>query len=288
MKDERDEKAISERNFGHALKAATTPEGMLDPRVYRAAVASGRIFKLDRKASEVVSGLALNHGALIDSMSPWAKPPFENMILDFMLWDDGSHQRATQFALVVSNGMAWMHYWKPGMEPGNFVLHQSGMIQRNNRFTTVPVLPDADTGPQGELVKMWLLFGAFCLLLHAPKGVQITEKPAHRKLVRGKQKAYAAHSVITIDLSVKEARRVVADGSRGPVRAHEVRGHWMHLNRVRGCSHDWRAVPVEPDRPERYVCDCGTVRVWRKAHQKGDATLGYVTHEYRVTHGDHA
>lgn len=284
------ETVILARNYGHILKSRKGPEELADVRAYRSAVATARIFKLDTSASDRITWLANNHDDLIDSMRPWAKPPFDSILLDFLMWDGPEHGSATQIGLLLSNGWAWLHFWKTNTPYENTIIcptraffDSRGVVcQAAFRSGSIEGLPES------EWARMLRVYYAFCLLLHAPKGVQITEKPAHRKLVKGKQKAYAAHSIITIDLSAKEARRVIADGSRGPIRAHEVRGHWMHLNRVRGCSHEWRAVPVEPDRPERYVCDCGTVRVWRKAHQKGDATLGYVTHQYHVTHGGHA
>jgi hypothetical protein len=45
-------------------------------------------------------------------------------------------------------------------------------------------------------------------------------------------------------------------------RAHQVRGHWRR---------DWRHEGQ---------------RIWIKEHQRGDASLGFVTHDYHVEHRD--
>lgn len=70
-----------------------------------------------------------------------------------------------------------------------------------------------------------------------------------------------AHSVITLNLpkrasEKKLARMLVAISRR---RAHEVRGHFKR---------------VGPDK----------VRKWIAEHVRGDASLGWVTHSYKVKH----
>lgn len=259
-------------------------------KVFSSARVAARRFMVDHDTMERAYALAHENLDLYESMRQFAKAPFPHCYLE----SDASSTVGVpdaRFGFIVTD--RWFYEIQPSDRPGYVMINR--MAYDRARGTTEEVWqPDsANTAQERAELRRSVTRGhrmieTLFLLMHAPRGVQITEKPAHRKLVKGKQKAYAAHSVITIDLSAKEARRVIADGSRGPIRAHEVRGHWMHLHRVRGCSHEWRAVPVEPDRPERWVCDCGTVRVWRKPHQKGDATLGYVTHQYHVTHGDRA
>jgi hypothetical protein len=55
----------------------------------------------------------------------------------------------------------------------------------------------------------------------------------------------------------KVARSIIARARR---RAHQVRGHWRR---------DWRHEGN---------------RIWIKEHQRGDASLGFVTHDYTVKH----
>jgi len=78
----------------------------------------------------------------------------------------------------------------------------------------------------------------------------------------GRYKKFVEHERISINLAgvddpVKLARKVVEAVRR---RAHQVRGHWR--------KHHWK--PGE--------------RIWIPEHQRGDASLGFVLHDYSVTH----
>jgi hypothetical protein len=81
-------------------------------------------------------------------------------------------------------------------------------------------------------------------------------------IARGSYHRFLDHKVITlrvpdkVDLK-KMARDVVAISRR---RAHQVRGHWR--------KDHWR-----PDE-----------RIWVHEHQRGDASLGFVMHDYVVEH----
>jgi hypothetical protein len=83
-------------------------------------------------------------------------------------------------------------------------------------------------------------------------------------VAQGRYRKFLSHSVITITLPKgrdpqKVARQVVALARR---RAHQVRGHWRR---------DWRHEGN---------------RIWIHEHQRGDASLGFVTHDYRVEHSN--
>jgi hypothetical protein len=96
---------------------------------------------------------------------------------------------------------------------------------------------------------------------------------------RGNYKRFLDHKTVTLTVPApqhaKLARKVVAMARR---RAHSVRGHWRldwkHPGR-RDCRHEWRM---------DQTCECGAHRTWIREHQRGDATLGFVTHDYRVSH----
>jgi hypothetical protein len=84
----------------------------------------------------------------------------------------------------------------------------------------------------------------------------------HGFVAQGRYRKFLSHSVITITLPKgrdpqKVARAIIAAARR---RAHQVRGHWRR---------DWRHEGN---------------RIWIKEHQRGDASLGFVTHDYRVEH----
>jgi len=60
-------------------------------------------------------------------------------------------------------------------------------------------------------------------------------------------------------------------------RAHQVRGHWRRDWRkplLAGCEHVWN---------EEIFCTlCGGHKLWIDEHQRGDASLGFVMHDYEV------
>ena len=87
-------------------------------------------------------------------------------------------------------------------------------------------------------------------------------RPAKGYVARGRYRKFLDHTVIKLTIPGKIdlrtlARRVSRLSRR---RAHEVRGHWRR---------DYHN-PGE--------------RLWIKEHQRGDASLGFVTHSYDVTH----
>ena len=72
-------------------------------------------------------------------------------------------------------------------------------------------------------------------------------------------------NVITLRVPEKADLRKVAQRVAGEIirrRAHQVRGHWRD---------DWRL-------PK------GNKSLWVTEHQRGDASIGFVTHDYLVEH----
>ena len=81
-------------------------------------------------------------------------------------------------------------------------------------------------------------------------------------VAQGRYRRFLDHTIVTINLPKgrdphKVARSIIAVARR---RAHEVRGHWRR---------DWRHEGQ---------------RIWIREHQRGDASLGFVTHDYKVEH----
>lgn len=115
--------------------------------------------------------------------------------------------------------------------------------------------------------------------------------PFERRISKGKSRVFMAHSVVSIDLSPKDVRkRFEAQGDRGSPRRHEVRGHFMHFDRVEGCEHDYVAVETTQERAgegkkiARWKCSkCGTRRVFRDSFHRGSAEIGFKTKSYEVT-----
>jgi hypothetical protein len=113
-----------------------------------------------------------------------------------------------------------------------------------------------------------------------------TVQPSKGYVARGSYKKFLQHSVI--HLTVPETRwraLVIATATLLRRRAHQVRGHWRK---------DWRH-PPSPHCEHRWaagesilICSrCEGRSLWIAEHQRGDASIGFVTHDY-VVEREHA
>jgi hypothetical protein len=131
---------------------------------------------------------------------------------------------------------------------------------------TVPemdfVSAEAATGAlaewMGELRFVWALLAA---VNDIPVGIREV-KPSKGYVARGKYRRFVEHSVISILIPKQRdpqtfARQIVAVSRR---RAHQVRGHFRR---------DWRHEGN---------------KIWVSEHQRGDASLGFVLHDYSIQH----
>lgn len=103
--------------------------------------------------------------------------------------------------------------------------------------------------------------------------------PAKGFMARGNYYRFLEHKTIHLDVLNKTdvrklARDVVAIARR---RAHQVRGHWRN---------DWRyplALLCEHEFDAHMTCKrCHGRQLWVHEHQRGDASLGFVMHDYEV------
>lgn len=114
--------------------------------------------------------------------------------------------------------------------------------------------------------------------------VKVTEVKPWKGYMAGRNyRKFLEHRTITLTVPTTRyrrlAQRVVAIARR---KAHQVRGHWRK---------DWRN-PFSPlcehilvAHEEHIECSvCKGRRVWVTEHQRGDANLGFVTHDYKVEH----
>jgi hypothetical protein len=99
---------------------------------------------------------------------------------------------------------------------------------------------------------------------------------------------YWGHSTIGIRLPREKAIgslvRFAKRSNRPPLRGHDVEGHWCWSHQTDlGCAHDWHADDWDDAGTERrYRCaKCSGARWFRKKHERGDASLGWV-HQKRV------
>jgi hypothetical protein len=153
-----------------------------------------------------------------------------------------------------------------------------GLTTQETRDTISTMLMNS----AGDVRNVW----AALLWLNRPAHTMISNQPAGRRFFRGKQVAYKSHHTVEIDLhKMRSLRRAfVLSGERLSPRRHKVRGAFHHMHGNAGCSHDW---PLLPDEDLHWKCNrCGRVRWWVKDHVRGDATRGWVEHDYSVTTGE--
>jgi len=107
-------------------------------------------------------------------------------------------------------------------------------------------------------------------------------------LARGRIRKFLDHTTITLNVPAKKdtrvlARNVIAIAHR---KRHEVRGHWRD---------DWRNPPGKHCNPHLWECvdddadlieceQCHGRQIYIHKHERGDAALGYVTHDYALKH----
>jgi hypothetical protein len=105
-------------------------------------------------------------------------------------------------------------------------------------------------------------------------------QPTKGYVARGSYKKFLAHSIVHLTVPETQFRRLISKATTIlRRRAHQVRGHWRR---------DWR----NPLRPRcehvfdgQMICHhCGGRQLWIPEHQRGDASLGFVTHDYSVEH----
>lgn len=124
-------------------------------------------------------------------------------------------------------------------------------------------------------------------LLSTINDIPVTVKqvmPSKGYVARGQYRKFLSHSVITLSVPHAEIRkhvkRVLGLLRR---RAHEVRGHYREDWRnppSKSCEHVW-----VPGVHQQVSCvNCNGRKLWIPHHERGDASLGFVTHGYKLTH----
>lgn len=117
-------------------------------------------------------------------------------------------------------------------------------------------------------------------------------------VARGSYRKYLNHTIIRLNIPEKKDQRTLAKKYIGAARrrCHQVRGHWRVLHRgdpalmCQPSDHRWGAPIVTTDDDgkihQRARCAACNVswRTWIHEHQRGDDKLGFVTHDYAVSH----
>jgi hypothetical protein len=107
-----------------------------------------------------------------------------------------------------------------------------------------------------------------------------TVEPSRGYMARGNYKKFLKHSIVHLTVPETQFRRLIAKSAvLLRRRAHQVRGHWRN---------DWRhplSVLCEHVYDEEMCCiNCRGRQLWIAEHQRGDTSLGFVTHDYEVGH----
>lgn len=140
---------------------------------------------------------------------------------------------------------------------------------------------------------------ALLLILNRPAIIQHRRTlPHYRAFLRNRLVPFMSHTEVEISLDAPRILQLTqssADRADIRHRRHEVAGHYCHdktardYQRLAGCIHDWRASTASSDQdsigPTRWNCVvCGGKRWWRRSHERGDASIGYVVkRSYNVT-----
>ena len=136
----------------------------------------------------------------------------------------------------------------------------------------------------GVLRRVWALLATIDHLPMIKGEVRLTKG----FLARGRIRKYLSHQTITLNVPAKKdtrilARQMVALAHR---KRHEVRAHWRDDWRnppSKRCNpHLWEPVDENADLIRCELCDGRQMHIHK--HERGDASLGYVTHDYAVTH----
>ena len=138
-------------------------------------------------------------------------------------------------------------------------------------------LHDAVLNHAGILRRVWALLATIDDIPVLKKDVSVMRG----FVAKGRYRRFLCHSTITLHIPEKRelqklARQLIAIARR---RAHEVRGHWRNDWRNPGsrlCKHEWQV--------DQTCALCHAHRIWIHEHQRGDASLGLVVHDYLVSH----
>jgi hypothetical protein len=140
-------------------------------------------------------------------------------------------------------------------------------------------MPEAiDYKPGIPVGDLWALLATINDL---PVKIEFVE-PSKGYVARGTYKKFLKHSIVHLTVPETQFRKLVLRTAMLlRKRAHQVRGHWRK---------DWR-FPLTPtcqhDFDDQMVCRrCQGHQIWVHEHQRGDASLGFVTHDYDVSKND--
>jgi len=128
--------------------------------------------------------------------------------------------------------------------------------------------------PQIPIRDIWALFATINDL---PVTIENVE-PSRGYISKGSYKKFLKHSIVHLTVPETRWRKLITKAATIlRRRAHQVRGHWRK---------DWRN-PLNPLCEHVYAEDltctrCRGRKLWVAEHQRGDSSIGFVTHDYEV------
>lgn len=225
---------------------------------------------------------------LYEEQRRFAKPPFPETYVEYRIPYEVDPSQLGSVGLFWAEGRTITLAEGPsGVLLGRITVDvlDTGLLARDQR----PHIAFQESAPKEMLVENAIYQTAITeilwILLHRPGLVKLRDVPDRKVLARDGLKSCKAHNAITIDLAAKDiAKTLTRDGSRGSgVREHHVRGTWVHLKHVRSCAHNWQEVVRKQFEPITFDCPiCGTRRVFRADHYRGDASRGNTFNTYEV------
>lgn len=123
------------------------------------------------------------------------------------------------------------------------------------------------------------IWGVLSTINDLPVQIEHIE-PSRGYISRGSYKKFLKHSIVHLTVPETRWRKLVTKvAALVRRRAHQVRGHlredWRHpLSAL--CKHVYNE--------ELHCINCGGRQFWVHEHQRGDASLGFVIHDYEVGH----
>jgi hypothetical protein len=180
-------------------------------------------------------------------------------------------------------------------EPSSYLVGISGYERDNVCAVRSPLINDPNPSDDVQLRYLLTEWSGIVrrvwALLATIDNLPITKGDVRQSrgfLARGRIRKYLSHRTITLNVPAKKdtrvlARRMIAAAHR---KRHRVRGHWRDDWRnppSKNCNpHLWEAVDDEANHIRCALCHGRQTYIAK--HERGDAALGWVDHDYRVTH----
>jgi hypothetical protein len=201
----------------------------------------------------------------------WCSDDTPLMWKKFHLFED----ETSEFMVRMEGYLSTQVYWSP-----TFSFDLSWRMVEEMReghyhgSTPNPELFGAFAVPRFPVRDLWSLLATINDLPVKIEAVQ----PSRGYVSRGNYKKFLQHSVVHLNVPESQWRKLVAKSAvMLRKRAHQVRGHWRK---------DWRhplSVLCEHVFDAEMICrNCRGRQVWVHEHQRGDASIGFVTHDYEV------